>query len=127
MANKFKSSQARALVDYIEAQYGREPEYLWERSPDDAIFRRADNQKWFGGIFHVRQNKIEPSAADTIVEVLDIRCAPDVIDFIADKKLIFPGWHMNKRHWITIILDGRMDMAQIYSLLDNSYELAKAK
>lgn len=125
--NKFQSPQARELADYINSQYGRAAEYLWERSPDDAIFRRGDNGKWFAGIFHVRQNKIEPDAGAAKIEILDIRCAPDVIDFIVDKKQIFPGWHMNKQHWITIPLDGRMDIAQIYNLVDNSYQLAYGK
>ena len=120
----FNTLQARELVEYIDLQYGREPEHLWQRSPEDAIFRRGDNQKWFAGIFHVRRNKVEPNAGDEVVEILDIRCAPDMIDFIVDKQKIFPGWHMNKRHWITIILDGRMPMRQIKQLLDASFELA---
>lgn len=124
MVGVFKSNQSRELARYIDSQYGRPPEHLWARSPEDAVFRRGDNQKWFAGIFHVRRNKIEPDAGDDVIEILDIRCAPDMIDFIVDKKNIFPGWHMNKRHWITIVLDGRMDIAQIYSLLDASYELA---
>lgn len=122
--HKFKSSQSRELADYINSQYGRSPEYLWARSPDDAVFRRGDNQKWFAGIFHVHRDRIQPGAGDDVIEILDIRCAPDVIDFIVDKKKIFPGWHMNKRHWITIVLDGRMELAQIYNLVDNSYLLA---
>lgn len=72
----------------------------------------------------LRHNKIEPGAGDSVIEILDVRCAPDMIDFVVDKQKIFPGWHMNKRHWITIVLDGRMDIRQIYSLLDNSYALA---
>ena len=120
----FHTPQAREIADYIDSQYGRMPEYLWQRSPSDAVFRRGDNQKWFAGIFHVRRNKIDSGAGDDVIEILDIRCAPDVIDFIVDKKQIFPGWHMNKRHWITIILDGRMDTRQIEKLLDASVELA---
>lgn len=124
---KFKSRQARELISYVAAQYGRDLEFLWPRTPDNAIWRRGDNGKWFGGIFTVKKNRIIPGADDANVEILDIRCAPDMIDFIVDKKMIFPGWHMNKRNWITIILDGRMDIGQIESLLDASYELAMKK
>ena len=124
---KFKSSQAQELIAYVANQYGRDLEFLWERFSDNAIWRRGDNGKWFGALLTVKRNKIIPGDDDSLVEILDVRCAPDVIDFVVDKKKIFPGWHMNKRHWITIVLDGRMDMPQIYSLLDNSYELAYGK
>ena len=124
---KFKSSQAQELITYVANQYGRDLEFLWERFSDNAIWRREDNGKWFGALLTVKRNKIIPGDDDSLIEILDVRCAPDVIDFIVDKKKIFPGWHMNKRHWITIVLDGRMDMPQIYSLLDNSYELAYGK
>lgn len=125
--NVFKSSQAQALIKYVADQYGRDLEFLWVKFSDNAIWRRGDNQKWFGALLTVRKNKIIPGDDDTPIEVLDIRCTPDMVDFIVDKKLIFPGWHMNKRNWITVVLDGRMSIKQIYALLDNSYELAGIK
>ena len=125
--NGFKSSQARALIKYVDAQYGRDLEFLWPRTPDNAIWRRGDNGKWFGALLTVKKNKVIHGADETPIEILDVRCAPDMIDIVVDKKMIFPGWHMNKKHWITIVLDGRMDIAQIYSLLDNSYALALKK
>jgi len=124
---KFKSEQARNLVEYVHKKYGRDIEYLWARMPDDGVWRRGDNEKWFGGIFHVALNKVELGADNRIVEILDIRCAPEMLDFIVDRKTVFPGWHMNKRHWITIVLDGRMPIAQIRKLLDASYDIAGGK
>ncbi|MBD5391853.1 hypothetical protein HDR66_03550 [bacterium] len=123
----FKSLQARELIAYVANQYGRDLEFLWPRFPDNAIWRRGDNQKWFGAILTVKKNKIVPGADDAPVEILDVRCAPDAIDFVVDNKMIFPGWHMNKRHWITVILDGRMDIEKIYSLVDASYISAAKK
>lgn len=123
---KFKSPQARELIKYVANQYGRELEFLWQKFPDNAVWRRGDNDKWFGALLTVKKSKIE-AGDDTPVEILDIRCTPDMLDFVVDGKKIFPGWHMNKRHWITIILDGRMSINQIESLLDNSYEIALKK
>ena len=42
-----------------------------------------------------------------------------------DKKRYFPGWHMNKKHWYTIILDGSVSTEEICSRIDESYRLAK--
>ncbi len=36
---------------------------------------------------------------------------------------ILPGYHMNKQHWNTLILDGRLDPKLIFELIDHSYEL----
>ena len=44
---------------------------------------------------------------------------------LVDNKSIFPAWHMNKKHWITIILDGSMPLDEIFKFIDRSYELAK--
>lgn len=127
MLKTFESGQAQQIVAYIKKKYARTPEYMWARSPDDAIWRRADNEKWFAGLFHVRESRLKPGAGDDRIEILNLRCMPVVAEMIVDKQKIFPGWHMNKRHWITIVLDGRMDIRQIYSLVDNSYTLASKK
>lgn len=123
----FKSNQSKLLIEYVRSQYGRDLEFLWPRFSENAVWRRGDNGKWFGALLTVRANKIISGANDDFIEILDIKCAPDMIDFIVDKKRIFPGWHMNKRHWITIVLDGRMDIHQIESLLDASFESANTK
>ncbi|MBA2664298.1 MAG: MmcQ/YjbR family DNA-binding protein [Bradymonadaceae bacterium] len=39
---------------------------------------------------------------------------------------ILPGYHMNKKHWNTVILDGTLTEALIYELVDHSYDLIVA-
>jgi len=123
----FKSKQAHELIEYVSMQYGRDLEYLWPKFTDNAIWRRADNEKWFGLLMVVNKNKIDHGGDASPVEILGMRCAPDMLDFIVDGKIVFPGWHMNKRHWITIILDGRMKTGQIKKLLDASFGIAGEK
>lgn len=36
------------LFGYVKKKYKADPEYLWRRFPDYAIFRHMDNKKWFG-------------------------------------------------------------------------------
>ena len=40
-------------------------------------------------------------------------------------KCIFPGWHMNKAHWLSVALDGTVEDEKIKFLVDMSYELTK--
>ena len=43
----FKAKQADLIFDYVKRNYGDSPEFLWTKFPDNAIFRRKDNRKWY--------------------------------------------------------------------------------
>lgn len=65
-------------------------------------------------------------------EVFDfctIRCATEEISGLIERYagIITPGWHMNKRHWISVRFDGDLPASEILDLVRRSYELAKAK
>ena len=62
--------------------------------------------------------------SDDIVEIIDLRYQKEQIVEIIDNKNIFPGYHMNKKSWITIKLDNSVDTKQIYKLIDNSYKIS---
>ena len=40
---------------------------------------------------------------------------------------IFPGWYMNKSHWLTVVLDGMVEDEKIRFLVDMSYELINGR
>ncbi|MDE6471707.1 MAG: MmcQ/YjbR family DNA-binding protein [Clostridia bacterium] len=120
----FKSAYAQQLIRYVTDTYGDKLEFMWEKFPDNAIWRRADNKKWYGLILTVAKNKIGiPS--DEKVEIIDLRVNPKDIDTIVDNNTIFSGYHMNKKHWITICLDGTVPLKDIKAMLDASYEIAR--
>lgn len=57
-----------------------------------------------------------------------IRCAPEEIPELLDRyEGVTLGWHMNKRHWISVHFDQDVPDGEILSLVRASYELAKAK
>lgn len=58
------------------------------------------------------------------MEIVDLRGDPELLKRIVDNKRYFPGWHMNKKHWYTIVLDGSVPLEQICRNLDQSYFLA---
>lgn len=120
----YKYAQTKLLIDFVRKSYGEEPEYLWEKFPTDAIFRRADNRKWYGVIMAVESSKLNPDESG-VVEVLDIRCESEKIDRIADGKKYFRGYHMNKKNWLTIKLDGTVSADEMFELVKSSRELVK--
>lgn len=121
----FQSQDAYAIIDYVRKKYGDEAEYLWEKFPNNAIFRRKDNQKWYGAILSAKWSNFGFDSPEP-VEVLDLRIDTDKLEELLQNGL-YPAYHMNKKHWASIILDGQTPLEKIFSLLDNSYILAKKK
>lgn len=119
----FKYEYTQAVIEYVRKKYGGELEFLWEKFDDNAVWRRRDNRKWYGAVLTVARDKFGFPSKEK-VEVLDLRTDPERIDETVDGKRIFYGYHMNKRHWITIILDGSVGLDEIYKLIDESYILA---
>lgn len=117
----FQSSQAKQVIDYIRKTYHHEAEYLWEKAPENAIWRHPENQKWYGIMMTISKQKLGEQA-DEPIDILDLKYPKEKIPFIVDNKNIFLGYHMNKQHWITIPLDGRMDIEEIYRFIQMSYE-----
>lgn len=122
----FKYEQTYKILDYIDKKYGDKPEYLWEKFPDNAIARRKDNQKWYLAILTVNKNKFG-FETDEKVEVIDLRAEKELISELIQEKNIYPGYHMNKKSWISIILDNSMPIKNIYNFIDMSYNMAGKK
>lgn len=120
----FKSIQAKELIRYVRDTYGDELEYLWTKFPDNAVWRRKDTGKWYGALLSVSTSKLGVTP-DKMAEIIDLRIQPEKMDALIDRKIYFPGWHMNKKHWYTIILDGSVSLEQVCRKIDESYLLAK--
>lgn len=58
---------------------------------------------------------------------LTLKCDPDHARYLTERfEEIVPGYHMNKRHWITVSLDGAMTLTLIEELISDSYDLVLA-
>ena len=119
----FKSKQAKEIISYVRNTYGDELKYLWQKFPDNAVVRRKDNKKWYAALLTVSRRKLGFDS-DEKIEILDLRMTPEDIENTVDSTKILPGYHMNKKHWITICLDGSISLDEIYRKIDESYLLA---
>ncbi len=120
----FKSPLSKAVTDYVFNTYGDSLEFLWKDTPDCAITRRKDNKKWYFLITAVKASKLG-LASDDFIEIIDLRADPEELQKIVDGKKYFHGYHMNKKHWLTLLLDGTTEEAELFSRIDDSYKLAK--
>ena len=120
----FKANYTKEIVAYIKNKYGDELEFLWEKSPKNAVVRRKSSKKWYAVILTVSKRKLNLDS-DEIIEVINLHNSPEEIEKLIDNKRYFPAYHMNKKHWCTICLDGTVELEEIYKLIDISYKLTK--
>ena len=57
------------------------------------------------------------------VDIMDVKCDPEMTSMIVQTFGFLPGYHMNKQHWITILLDGSVSEAKTLDFLDMSYDM----
>ncbi len=122
----FKTEQSQMIINFVREQYGDELEFLWEKFPDNAVWRRKDNKKWYGAILTVAGKKVGLET-EKIEEIIDLRMNPAEADIILSRKNYYPGWHMNKKSWYTIVLNGSVPDEELKEKIMESYDLAGRK
>lgn len=120
----FKSDQAKQIITYVNETYQDHLEFLWEKFSQNAVLRRKDSRKWYAAILTVGKAKLGLEGTE-LIEVIDLHALPSEIEQLLDGKKYFPGYHMNKKHWYTICLNGSVPTQEICERIDASYLLAK--
>lgn len=119
----FLSSQTKDVMKYIRATFFDAPEFLFMDS-DTAVFRKGERKKWYAVVMTISKRKLGINS-DDIVEVLNVKLNPDEIALLTDRVSYFPAYHMNKKHWCTIPLDGTLETDEICFRINESYSLVK--
>ena len=77
-------------------------------------------------VFKVSGKIFALAGLDEFPPRVNLKCDPERCIELRENypESIIPGYHMNKKHWNTIIVDGRLSKKQILKMLDDSYKLA---
>ncbi|GAA4983865.1 hypothetical protein GCM10025734_06330 [Kitasatospora paranensis] len=68
------------------------------------------------------------SALDADPLSVSLKCEPELaVRLRAAHPAITPGWHLNKRHWNTVALDGSLPDTLVREMIEDSYDLIVAK
>ncbi|MBR6675810.1 MAG: MmcQ/YjbR family DNA-binding protein [Clostridia bacterium] len=113
------------LFDLIRETYGIEGDNPFEGSPDATVFRHTNNRKWFALVMEIKRQSLGISGEGTI-DAVNLKCDYILIHSLLNEKGIYPAYHMNKAHWITVVLN-ECDRDRLMGLVDVSYELTKQK
>jgi predicted DNA-binding protein (MmcQ/YjbR family) len=111
------------IFDYCAEKYGVEPDYPFEKTPEVAVLRHRKNKKWFGIIMVVSKRKFGLER-DEKTDVMNLKLAQEMIGSFNGDDGVFPAYHMNKSHWVSVILD-MAEADTVKFLLDVSFEMTK--
>ena len=122
--NCFKSLDYRKiLLEYVREKYGTIPEEPWKDNNHSTI-KTPNTKKWYG-IFMSIPYKTLGLDKNGKIDALNVKADPELIQKLIDKKHFFPAYHMNKKYWISIVLDSDVDLNLVKSLIDNSFKLVE--
>lgn len=115
------------VTDYIRSQYGIDPDHPFDKDTDSSVFRHSDNRKWFGLIMNVSGVKLGLGTTVSI-NIINLKIDDPVFrDMLIQQPGIIPAYHMNKKQWITVFLDGTVQKERVYDLIDASYRATASK
>ena len=111
----------QTVFDYIRKKYKVLPEYPWQKYDNNTVFRHPDNKKWFALVMGVQRIKVG-IAGDAYVDVVNLKIEDMFYrDLIIREDGIMPAYHMNRKYWITVLLDGTVTDDRVFELIDMSF------
>ncbi|WP_440119381.1 MmcQ/YjbR family DNA-binding protein [Paenibacillus sp. QZ-Y1] len=103
-----------AIIEYCLKKNGATKEYPF--GPNTSVFKVAD--KMFALIFEDNGNHVR----------LNLKCDPVIAENLREQlEAVQPGYHMNKKHWNTITMDGSLPESDIFDMIDHSYDMVYRK
>ena len=121
---EFLCPQTKRIMALVQEKYGNQLEYLWEKSPDTAVLRHEDNQKWYAILMRIPWDRLD-KGRDGLVEAVNLK--HDQVADLLSQNGIYPAFHMNKRYWISLPLDDTLSDERVLELFERSWFLTSKK
>ena len=113
------------FFELCSSSYLTQPDYPFDEDFETAVFRHADNKKWFAIVLSVSRRKFGLDS-DEVIEVVNLKLPTEMFGSFCAADGVYPAYHMNKLHWISVLLpDAPNDVVQF--LLNASFEATKSK
>ena len=115
----------QAFLEYWLNTYGTAADYPFDEDFETAVFRHASNRKWYAIMMRVSRRKLGFDS-DEGVDVVNLKLLLEMFGSFETADGVHPAYHMNKLHWISVLLPDAADDL-IDFLLNASYEGTKDK
>ncbi|MEP6710193.1 MAG: MmcQ/YjbR family DNA-binding protein [Candidatus Saccharibacteria bacterium] len=84
---------------------------------DTSVYKIGHKETGEGKLFAIIANDSKPLR-------VSLKCDPELAETLRAKyETVVPGYHLNKKHWNTIICSGQLDTQEIFDLARHSYDL----
>ena len=130
----FASDQMNRLANHLKATYGDDFDHPFEKYPDFSSFRYPGNQKWYGLVMTIARGKLNlgeeqwsQEALDDKVEIINIKVEQAKLPELIEITGVYPSYHMNKKSWVSVVLDETVPDELLFALVDNSRALVAGK
>ena len=121
-SHRFMERQTNRIAQKLTEKYGDKPVFPWEKYQGYGVFKHLKNNKWYVLIGNVEKKKLEKQSEGE-TEIANIKLPEEKVQNLWHKKGFYPAYHMNKKYWITIVLDDTLSDKEILTLIDESYHL----
>jgi len=113
----------QAFLDYCFDIFGTAADYPFDEDFETAVLRHTSNRKWYAIMMRVSRRKFGIDS-DEVTDVINLKLPPELFGSFGTSDGVYPAYHMNKLHWISVILSDAED--ELIELLTNaSYEATK--
>lgn len=125
----FFSDQANRITEKIYQKYGIKPDFQWDEAAyrTAGTFRHADSGKWFALIMNINRHSLMKNNDSSRTDVINLKRDTGNDSIITDSSGIFPAYHMNHKHWISVLLDDTLPDDEIMKLIEISFALTQKK
>ena len=113
------------FLEYCLKTYDTKADYPFEDDLETAVLRHPENRKWYALVMQVSRRKFGQDS-DEIIDVVNLKQPIEMFGSFSAAEGVYPAYHMNKLHWISVILSDADDET-VKFLLNASYEATKSK
>lgn len=116
-------SMKEKILTYVQQKYQTVLECPFQKSLNIAM-KTKHKQKWYGLMMTIPYTSLGIEKEGK-VDVLNIKNTPQKIECLIDHQRYFPAYHMNKKYWMSVIIDQSLNEEDIFQLIDESYQLVE--
>lgn len=124
LENYFIFPQTNRISKVMIERYENKPVFMWDKFPNYGVFKNPKNNKWYAMVGDIKHSKLDKFQKDETVEIMNIKLDADEIQTLLKTDGFYPAYHMNKKTWITIVLNDTLSDKKILDLVDESYSYA---
>ena len=113
------------LFTYCFENFDAKPDYPFDDFMETAVFRHNSNRKWYALVMKVPKSRLGIESGEA-ADVLNLKLPPEMMNSFGKADGVYPAYHMNKTHWVAVLLDAAPDDL-VQFLLGVSHSMTKPR